>query len=170
MATRKFFLMLVGGLIIQSAVVVKNSLEVLKMSDMKIEMGVKGAFVFGWMVVAYSIAIRGNTLPLLKLSTLLAIVGAVAIVLGVFHIKESKKFGKEPQKMMAMLFPGGWVMICLAILFGKSKNRMFAILGIVLVLGSMMFVLPYQRKKCLVDGPGYPMFINAWWILAIANN
>lgn len=170
MPTRKFFLMLIGGLIIQSAVVVKNSMETLKITDERVEMGGKGVFIFGWMIVVYSIAIRDSKLPLLNFSTLFAIAGAVAVVVGVFHVKESKKVGKKPDKMLAMLFPVGWVGICLGILCGNTKNRMFAVLGTGLVLSSMMLVLPFQREKCLIDGPGYPFFVNAWWILAIANN
>lgn len=33
-----------------------------------------------------------------------------------------------------------------------------------LVIGSMMWTLPTQRKLCVVDGPGMPMFVLAWMI------
>lgn len=166
---RKFYLLLVGGLIIQGSVAVKNLMENLKINDDKIAIGAKGGFILGWAVVAYSIALSGGRLPL-NLKTLLAVAGAVAVVVGVFHVKASKKAGKNPDKMLAMLFPLGWVLTALAIMKGSSKNRKFAIFGTGLVLVSMMLVLPWQRERCLVDGPGYSMFVNAWWLLAIANN
>lgn len=167
---RKFYLLLVGGLIVQASVAVKNSMENLKITDDKIALGAKGAFILGWAVVSYSIALSSSgRLPLLNLKTLFAVAGAVAIVVGVFHVKDSEKKGKKPNKIMAMLFPAGWVLTALAIMKGSSKNKKFAIFGTALVLGSMMFVLPWQRERCLVDGPGYNMFVNAWWLLAIAN-
>ena len=167
--TRKFYLLLAGGIIVQAGVAAKNSLETLKITDDKIAMGAKGAFVLGWVVIAYSIALVGNKIPI-ALKTLLSVAGAAAVVVGVFHVKASKKEGKAPNKMIAMLFPAGWVLITLAILIGNTKNKYLAILGTALVLGSMMVVLPWQRENCLVDGPGYNLFVNAWWLLAIANN
>ena len=169
MPSRKFFLLLAGGLIIQASVSVKDTLETLKINDMKIEMASKGGFILGWAVVAYSIALNGNRLALFNLKTLLAVTGAVAIVVGVAHIKASEKKGAKPNKFISMGFPIGWVLIMLAIMKGSNKNKKFAIMGTALVLGSMMFVIPWQRGKCLVDGPGYNMFVNAWWLLAIAN-
>lgn len=167
--TRKFFLMLIGGLIIQGGVSVKNSLENLKMNKPEIEMAAKGAFIFGWAVVAYSIAIsKGGGLGL-NLKSLLALAGAAMVVSAVMHVKMSKKAEKEPNKMIAMMFPGGWVVTALAIMMDKGKNSWLAILATGIVLVSMMFIIPKQRVLCLVDGPGYPMFANAWWLLAIAN-
>lgn len=166
---RKFYLLLVGGLIIQVAVSVKNSLEKLKMEDPKVGLVAKGAFVLGWLIVAYSISLSGNKLPL-RLKTLLAFGGAAAVVAGVFHVKSSKKAGKEPNKIISMGFPVGWVLLMFALLMGSGKKKTLAILAVALVLGSMMFVIPYQRDRCMVDGPGYNMFVNAWWLLALANN
>ena len=162
---RKFFLLLVGGLIVQLAVATKNTLEQAKMDKPDIEMAGKGAFVLGWAIVAYSIA----TPNLISLKSLIAFSGAGAIVATVFYVKEMKKAGKEPNKYIKMLFPAGWILIMMAIIIQKGKNRFLSLLATVLVLASMIVVLPKQRELCIVDGPGMNMFVNAWWLLAISN-
>ena len=83
---RKFYLLLVGGLITQASVSIKNSLDQLKMNKEEVELGAKGGFIFGWLLVAYAISIGS----FFSFRTLFAYLGAVAIVGVVFYIKEKK--------------------------------------------------------------------------------
>ena len=167
--TTKFYTLLFGGFVIQSAVAIKNSLEQLKMNKPQIELLAKGGFVFGWAIVAFAIALNKKGGLGINLRSLLAFAGAGMIVAAVFHVKDSKKAGKKPMMALQMMFPAGWISIMMAIIFNKSQYACLSILGTAFVLGSMMFILPKQRELCIVDGPGYNLFSNAWWFLAIAN-
>ena len=162
--------MLVGGLLIQVGVTMKNTLENLKIEKKEIELIGKGSFILGWVVVAYSIIISNKGGIQFNMKSLFAIIGAIGIVMAVFHVKMSKKEGKIPNKIISMMFPIGWILTGMSIIMRRERNSWLAGLGTALILGSMIFVIPKQRELCLVDGPGYNMFSIAWWLLAIANN
>lgn len=34
----------------------------------------------------------------------------------------------------------------------------------------MLYMLPYQRKNCIVDGPGMPLFMLAFGIIILLNS
>lgn len=157
-----------GALMVQGAVALKNVTEQKK--DFALaplgKIPAKVLFAAGWAVVAYAIAVRSSN----PIRGLLAFVGAAAVVGAVFHVKMSKADGKEPNKMIAMLFPLGWVLVAAAIAYKGGPLRLGGVLGAGMVLLSMMQVLPWQRKNGVVDGPGYNLFSYAWVVLAAANS
>jgi len=168
--SNKFSVLLLGGLIIQSAVAVKNSMEKLKIEKPQFAWAAKSAFIAGWIIVAYSIGMKKTGFGLdFKMRTLIAFIGAGMIVVAVFHMKDAKKNNQQPIKALQLMFPIGWVLTCVAIIMNKSINACLAILGTGFVLASMMVIIPKQRELNLVDGPGYNLFANAWWLLAMAN-
>jgi len=133
-------------------------------------------FIGGWIGVAYSAGTtRGKAKKGSKL--LLPIVSIMAIVAAVIVMMQAKEKytgggGKMPGWVMifAGLFAVGWIVLGYSVAMGKGNTALVLGLGASgLVLGSMLGVLPWQRKNKVVDGPGMAMFALAWVALACAN-
>ena len=103
---------------------------------------------------------------------------AVALILGsVLYMKREKKAGREPGRWVKLAFPIGWFLLALTVGVGAvdkisgpqqliAPRPILAFAAAAMVVGSMGYSLPQQRKKCEVDGPGMPLFVAAWAILA----
>lgn len=164
-----FMNMMLPALTLQLAVAVKNSTE--QSPEFPLAefggMPAKALFAVSWAGIAFSI-FRENKKN--KTKALIAAIGAASIVAAVFHVKASKKAGTQPNTMVAMLFPVGWVLTAAAIFLGNNGPlRYLSFVGAAMVLYSMMVVLPWQRKNNVVDGPGYNLFSSAFVLLGLAN-
>jgi len=158
---------MIAGIVIQIAVLLKNSTEQSKEFPLKMIGGIpaKVLFALGWLAFALSVAKEGN-----DKKGMIALIGALSIVVGVFYVKFQMKSGKTPNPMIAMLFPIGWLITALGIWYnnkGPLKNLSWVGTGMILV--SMMKILPWQRKHGVVGGGGYNLFTMAWVLLALAN-
>jgi hypothetical protein len=126
------------------------------------EMKMVGAafFVGGWLYMAWSLAgrVRGQGA---KLALWL---GSLGVVAGVMMHKNHMPMGP-------MLFMAAWVLLGLTLSFAhRNKYRWMGVVAAGLVLWSMTNVIPEQRKKGVVDGPGYPMFMLAWGLIIFLNS
>jgi len=152
-------LMVIGG------VVVKNSSEKLGLSDHKVAKPLgMGLFTFGWLFAAYVLTKgRSDRLPLASAS--------IAILVSVMAMKMCNEEGKSPGKIFPYMFGAAWLLLGYSV--GdhmKGNMRYFGLLASLLALGSLMVVLPRERKECLVDGPGMPMFVISWAIIVYLNS
>lgn len=161
-------LSLLAGTIIQTAVSLKNSGEQYSKIPLKSLSGLpaKIMFAMGWLIFAHSICKES---PFSSLKCAAAYGGAIAVILAVFHIKQSMKAGKKPNTLLKMLFPLGWLAIAIAIYRNGGALKHFGFVGAAMVLLSMMVVLPYQRNHNIIDGPGMNLFALAWIVLALGN-
>lgn len=164
-----------GAILVIFGVVLKNSMEQLKMGDSKL--GVL-AFVAGWVLFANAVATSANNQATSRggfgtdINVLLPYVAGAAIVFSVFSMKMVKKgTGSMADKQKRMLpylagFVVGWILL------GYSLNayRLLSAISVGIVLLSMIFFLPKQRKNCVVDGPGLPLFVLGWLGLVLANS
>lgn len=150
-----------GSVLVILGVVLKNSMQQMGKGD---SMAGMISFVAGWALVAHAVAknqfnVGGNqTLPYVAAAI---VVGAVmAMKIGTNEEK------KKRMKPLLLAFIVGWI------LFGYSMNANSMMVGIsvAMVFLSMLFFLPKQRKNCIVDGPGFPLFVLAWVGLWLANN
>lgn len=172
-----------GAVGVISGVVVKNSMEQLGKSKSVVGTFVGPAlFVGGWLVFLYAVvlALDGglgtNWIPKLQAAA------AVAMIVGsVLYMKQQMAAGKDVAPYVAVLFPIGWVLLAYTIgiggldsipsvakLTGAKSVLSLGAAGAVLL--SMMWALPWQRKNCVVDGPGMPLFASAWAALIAANS
>ena len=68
-------------------------------------------------------------------------------------------------------FIASWIAFASSVGMDKSKkSKMISMVALGSVLGSMVFILPQQRKLGIVDGPGMPLFATSFVLLAIANS
>lgn len=168
--TKKFSLLSLGALLVIAGVVLKNSAEQLGKPNHSVAkpLGMV-AFVVGWLIVAYSVAItRGGKLQWNK-RTLMAFGTAFGIVYAVVQMKKYMVKGQKPPMIFPALFAGSWLL--LGYVTGNLNGTTgLGLLAAITVLVSMMGVLPWQRKKKVIDGPGMPMFVIGWILLALSNS
>jgi hypothetical protein len=72
---------------------------------------------------------------------------------------------------LPLIFAVSWIVLGFGVgnhLSGMAKY--WGLLASALVLTSMMHILPHQRSKSNVDGPGAYMFALAWGILILVNS
>lgn len=151
-------IMVIGG------VVVKNSSKKLGLKDHKVAKPLgMGLFVVGWLYCAYILS-KGRT------DRLIPVVASLAVLGSVVTMKTCMEKGRQPGQIYPIVFALAWV--ALGHCVGEhlpGYMRYFGLVASALVLGSMMVALPYERKHCLVDGAGMPMFVIAWGIMAFMN-
>lgn len=154
-----------ASLIIQTAVILKNTTEQYKDFPLKALGGnfAKAMFAIGWITFAMILSEKWDS------RRYIALLGACLVIFAVFSFKMAKKAGKSPHPLVAMLFPIGWIVVTYALMYVKGKYNNLAILGTSMVLLSMMGLLPFQRTHNIVDGPGYPLFTLAWVLFSIVK-
>jgi hypothetical protein len=160
----------VASLMVLSGVVVKNSLEQMGQPNHSVgkPLGMV-LFGLGWLLVARALSSGRRN----KMKT---VVPCLLILASVVMMKEKVKLPKVVPGMirkvlLPLVFAGAWVVLGLNVskhLPGNKKYYGLAASAAVLV--SMMYALPLQRKKCVVDGPGMPLFTLAWVIVSVLNS
>lgn len=168
----RFLLTALGSLGVILSVVMKNTTEQMKIPDSPFSKLGSILFFVSWMVVAYSIGMdnRGGFSPSLK--ALVAFSAAAGILYAVSQIKPLMKAG-VPERVMRpfmYLFMVSWLLLGVSIGLGRNNTAyMLGVLGAISVILSMIYALPWQRKNCIVDGPGMPLFVIGWFLVAFGN-
>lgn len=155
----------VAALLVIYGVVTKNSFEQLGMPDHPIgkPLGM-GMFAVGWFYTAYILSLG-------KPNKLMFVLPSLAIIGSVVKMKEYMAKKETPPTIFPLAFAASWIILGLGVgnhLTGNQKY--FGLSASLLVLASMMKVLPFQRENNVVDGPGLPMFVVAWFIIVILNS
>ena len=142
-------------------VVTKNSLEQFGLPNHPIGKPVgMGMFIIGWIYTAYILSIN-------KPNKLLFILSSAGILFSVMMMKTYMVKKLSPP----MIFALSWIILGFGVGNHLSGNEKYVgLLASLLVLLSMMKILPFQRKNNIVDGPGMPMFVIAWFIIVILNS
>ena len=163
---RKLRLTSLAGLAIFTSVMLKNGGEQLGMKSHPLSSMIGPMmFTFGWALLAYSMC----GMPKQNMKCMLAYGGAIGVVVAVMSMKMFK-LSAQQKKPFGMMFILGWIATALAMSLGKSKkSKMLSAFALVNVLGSMLYILPKQRARCLVDGPGMVMFATTFASLSLAN-
>ena len=157
-----FFITLFAGILVQTGVALKNAGDQLKLPGKMSTILGTILFVLGWLGVAVSIGFSDGQL---SMKTLLAILSSFGIVAAVMITK-----ALNIPKVGGPIFIGSWLLLGITIGMGRiMSGKIMGIFASLLVIGSMTVLLPMQRKKKVVDLPGYSMFSSAWFLIAIAN-
>lgn len=155
----------IASLLVIFGVVLKNSLEQAKMSNNKMlnNLGML-MFAFGWIYLAYILSIgRENKVT--------PIVSSLAILVSVMMMKQYMKDKKEVPIYLPAMFSVAWLAIGYYVSSHLTGNMKYmGLLASVCVLVGMLYSLPYQRKNCIVDGPGMPLFVIAWAMIVYFNS
>ena len=153
-----------AGLVI-FGVVIKNSFEQLGFPNHPIGKPIgMGMFIMGWIYTAYILSIN-------KPNKLMFILPSLGIVFAVMMMKQYMVKKKPPPIFLPVTFAISWIALGLNVGNHLPGNQKYiGLFASLLVLLSMMKILPYQRDKDIVDGPGQPMFVIAWVIIIILNS
>lgn len=139
---------ILGAILVITGVILKNSFEQLKMASHPVgKYGGLFSFVLGWSMVAWYLAQQQSD----RNKQQIIYVSALAIVLAVLGMKQNIGMTWLPA-----VFALAWLTL------GFTVNSFQGLIGALSVLISMMLALPWQRKNCVVDGPGLPLFILGW--------
>lgn len=169
--------LLIGTLGVLSGVMLKNSADKYAQSEEVREQLKKMGpilFVSGWIYIAYILGADGldslqNKKVLVSTLAILGIVGSVMIMMS----WKGDPVHAEHMKMLAMVFAGSWLALGVSLGLGEDgsyedqEKAMYGGMAALLVIGSMLFLLPDQRIRGIVDGPGMPMFTAALGLLAL---
>jgi hypothetical protein len=154
----------VAALMVIFGVIVKNASEQMKMPNHPVAKPLGMAlFVLGWIYTAY-------VLSLYKHNKLVFIIPSLAILGSVIMMKQSMSKDQSPPIIYPIVFALSWLVLGFNVgnhLPGNMKY--FGLVASAFVLLSMMKMLPEQRKDCIVDGPGMPLFVIAWAIIVFLN-
>ncbi len=164
-----------------SGVVIKNSMEQLGKKENAIAKFVGPAlFIGGWLVVLWSIIRTGLGL---NAKTIQAAIAIATIIGSVMYMKDKMAKKEKIEWYIGILFPVGWILLAYTVGLGGldgitnlsmeqvfSTKSLLSFSAAAVVLLSMMWALPWQRKNCVVDGPGMPLFCLGWVLLIGANS
>ena len=174
---KKLNLSLLGAALVITGVCLKNGFEQLKAPEPNL--GAKLgplAFGAGWLITGLAIAAPAAGKGWIRLPTSttgwLAMAASAGVFMSVMKMKKEMKKGNEAPKMLGAIFAGSWALLAYALMRQAKFSQLSMALGVGavgLVLGSMWKVLKWQRKNCVVDWFGMPMFTAAWGCVAVAN-
>jgi len=153
-----------AGLVI-FGVVTKNSFEQLGFPNHPIgKPAGMGMFIMGWIYAAYILSMN-------KPNKLLFILPSIGIVMAVMMMKQYMVKKQTPPMVFPLIFALSWIILGLGVGNHLQGNQKYiGLIASFLVLLSMMSILPYQRTHNVVDGPGQPLFVVAWFIFIILNS
>ena len=157
--------LVVGATAVVSGVVAKNTATQVKPRILSPVLNLSGMILFtlGWVIVAYLIGEKQQDSG--KILTYLS-TGAIWFSASQMRSKMDKK---EPVPMaLPILFVLGWV--TLGWIADLTTNKRLGVAAAGLVVLSMLVFLPWQRKRCIVDGPGMALFAAAWSIIILINS
>ena len=161
---------LLGASLVIGGVVIKNTLEQLKTPKHPLSKVGLGLFIIGWVIVAYA---TGNSGSKSRNKMFIAFSSAAGIVYSVMSMKKAMASGMPMPMMYPAIFAGSWLTLGYTVGMGKggffNTSTILGLLAAGMVLLGMMVVLPWQRKNKVVDGPGMPLFVAAWGLLAAGN-
>lgn len=127
-------------------------------------------FILGWLGILYLTGYKnGNFL-------MFPVITASIIIISMLVIAWSRnKYGWENTPkwctMFYVTFAIGWVAFAYAISIGKPNIVLwFSLLASGMTIFSTMVLLPYQRPRCIVDGPGISLFVLTWVFVSIVNS
>ena len=120
----------------------------------------------GWVWMAYLTGYkngRWQRLPVIA-SSIIAI-----NTLAVWYIHS--KYGYKNMPKWAMIFyatfAAGWILFGYSISMGKRNPALWLGMGAAAaVVFSILFILPWQRSNCFVEGPGMVAYVLGWVAIA----
>lgn len=167
---KKLLLSCAFGVILTIAGVVgNNTLEQLRppseKADKTIRVTSRLLFVVGLFLIAHAISSGRNA------STQLVVWTSILIVITSVYLMKRSTRKREP---VCVVYPAAFAIAWLVIgiiatsqLIGIAK--LIGPLAAVCLVLAVLLALPAQRRNCVVDGPGMPLFVLALCILTITN-
>lgn len=138
-------------------------------------------FVVGWILVAIALsrdkAGRPGAQAGVWVASLVILVSAMVSSMYMSSVYNKDRGGSgsssanpHPPLVWPILFGLAW--LALGWLAGGDSVTASAVglLGGACVIASMIFLLPLQRRRCVVDGPGMPLFVLGWTFVVFAHS
>jgi len=172
---KKLYATLIAGAIVILGVSLKNSSEQLSKTrgaqpNPEIQKAGAALFVIGWIGIAYSCSLGTEGSKFGNRTKILWVLGSVTAIVTAVMLMTVEKVGGVSKQMMAAIFILGWLSLGLAVTHKKGyETKFLGLLAAVSVIISMVVMLPWQRANCVVDAPGFGMFVSGFGLLALAN-
>ena len=145
-------------------VIITDSITHSKIKNDNLRTFGKLLFVVGWLYTAYVLSKKRSG----RAEKLKVILPSLGVLIAASVAQMAMISGKKPPMWAKMLFVGSWVTLGWFVSDKhKGMYRYSGLLAAFLVIGSMTYFLPIQRKMGIADGPGMPMFTLAWVIIAM---
>ena len=116
-------------------------------------------FLVGWVAVAYILTAKKKNVTVKTTIWILASL----IVASAMAKKMYKMKGKSPPAILPLIFAASWMVL------GWTAGREIGLVAAAAIVISMLVLLPMQRKKQVVDGPGMALFTLGWTLLMYSN-
>jgi hypothetical protein len=161
----KFVHLAIAATAIVGGVVSKNSAEQMGQPNHPV-MEPLGWILFfgGWIYLAFISGQHTSKFPLYWFAS-------AGVMASVYFMKRAMEQYQTPNMVFPAMFVLSW--LGLGWLAGMRHSGMLKYAGLIsaaLVIMSMMWALPEQRGRCIVDGPGMPMFVIAWVIYIMLSS
>jgi len=157
-------LTVMGGMLVTFGVVLKNTSEQLKMSsDAPMAMAGVAMFLTGWMITAVALSRSKSGFNTLKVIVPCIVIPMVVMVMKKMYMEK----GEKPPMALPIMFAISWLVLGY---FVNQNKPLMGILAAIMVLVSMLGALPWQRTNNVIDGPGLPLFVIAWFLIAYTNS
>lgn len=154
----------VAALLVIFGVVLKNSFQ--QMGTPNHPIGTPLGMLFftaGWIYTAYILSVG-------KPNKLLFIIPSIGVLVSAMLMRIYMDKKKTPHMILPIVFSASWILLGYGVGNHLHGNTQYiGLLASAFVLISMMLALPFQRTKCVVDGPGMPLFVIAWGIIVYLN-
>lgn len=132
-------------------------------------------FIIGWIGVAYFVSLgkEGRTVGGIK--TWLGLISSLFIMLSALSVRwaeDTFRNTSPPRWVMASgtVFAMMWLLLGYSVSIGKSSGALwFGLSAAILAIFSALVVVPWQRSRNIVDGPGIILLTLAWVSFAVAN-
>lgn len=179
---KKFMWSILGAFLVSAGMLIKNGYHSLRFPAISI--GYKLGPILtslGWIVTALSIATTAKSLSLFNLqmdqhgALAMFAIGLVfwsSAQMNKYQTCDTSVDSQCPNYLIAA-YSGGYVLLALALAMQskfKWLNTFLASIAALLMICCKLGVLPAQRLKGMVDGPGYTMYTAAWGLIALSNS
>lgn len=163
-----------GVFLMISSFLTKTTLTQMGKENSTVDLVCLVCLVLGLIITTYAFSMdeEGNV-NLGENRTLLMFISSIAIGLSGLVMHKHLKFPIEGDYEMWVKIAFGLGMVCLAYLSGiakKKENLTIMILGSISVIGSFLFVMPWQEKSNICNGPGMAVMMLGWILLIFGNS
>lgn len=163
-----------GAILIMMSFLTKTTLVQMGKENPTIDLFCLVGLVLGLIVMTYSLSMdeEGNV-NLSENKTLLMFISSIVVGLSGLVMHKHMKFPVEGDYEMWIKVAFGFGMICLAYMSGlekKKENLTMMILGSLFIIGSFLFVIPWQEKNSICNGPGLVVMMLGWILLILGNS
>jgi hypothetical protein len=173
----RFYYSSIGALLIIFGYIINKSRKKINESKSNIYKIIsKIIYIIGWIIFTLSIGISDHKTYDINLKSLLSILGTGILLFSLYKINKIKNDDKNDDKndinkiILLILHFIGWFILSFSIYYKSQNIGKYILFGLIFIFSSLLYFLPKQRNKCIIDGPGSYLLGLGWLCLILANS